>query len=193
MTIVEDDRTAMVPLPPTPPAMRQALRSLAAGVTIITFRDERGEPAGMTASAVCSVSLEPPQVLACVNKASRSFAAIDASRRFGVSVLNEGQRAIAEFCARPAADKRLDARWIDRRLPVDAPAAIAGALCHLDCTVGAGLDAGTHAIVVGRVEAILLGDDAGPLTYFRGAYRQLDPDPEHRAEALWDLLARHGY
>jgi len=185
--------SATAPLPPTPVSMRQALRTLATGVTIITFRDERGEPAGMTASAVCSVSLEPPQVLACVNKASRSFTAIDGSRRFGVSVLNEGQRAIAEFCARPAADKRLDARWIDRRLPVEAPAAIAGALCHLDCTVSASMDAGTHAIMVGRVERILLGDDAGPLAYFKGAYRQLDPDPEHRVEALWDLLARHGY
>ena len=190
---MEDTPSATTPLPPTPGSMRQALRSLATGVTIITFRDEGGAPAGMTASAVCSVSLEPPQVLACVNKASRSFAAVDASRRFGVSVLNEGQRAIAEFCARPAADKRLDARWLDRRLPVDAPSAIAGALCHLDCTVSASVDAGTHAIVVGRVERILLGDEAGPLAYFRGAYRQLDPDPEHRVEALWDLLARHGY
>ena len=193
MTAVERNAPATAPLGPTPEWMRQALRSLATGVTIITFRDEHGEAAGMTASAVCSVSLEPPQVLACVNKASRSFAAIQAARRFGVSVLNEGQRAIAEFCARPAGDKRLDARWIDRRLPAEAPSAIAGALCHLDCTVSASVDAGTHAIVVGRVEGILLGDEAGPLTYFRGAYRQLDPDPEHRVEALWDLLARHGY
>ena len=184
---------APTPLAPTPDSMRQALRTLATGVTIVTFRDEHGQASGMTASAVCSVSLTPPQVLACVNQASRTFAAIRAARRFGVSVLNEGQRAIAEFCARPAADKQLDARWLDRRLPADAPAAIAGALCHLDCTVGASLDAGTHAIVVGRVERILLGDDAGPLTYFKGAYRQLDPDPEHRVEALWDLLARHGY
>jgi flavin-dependent trigonelline monooxygenase, reductase component len=193
MATVDDNPSTTVPLSPTPPVMRQALRSLVTGVTVITFRDERGEPAGMTASAVCSVSLEPPQVLACVNKASRSFAAIEAAQRFGVSVLNEGQRAIAEFCARPAADKRLDARWIDHRLAVEAPSAIAGALCHLDCTVSARVDAGTHAIVVGRVQAILIGDDAGPLTYFRGAYRQLDPDPEHRVEALWDLLARHGY
>jgi flavin reductase (DIM6/NTAB) family NADH-FMN oxidoreductase RutF len=190
---VDETASATAPLAPTPVSMRQALRTLAAGVTVITFHDERGAPAGMTASAVCSVSLEPPQVLACLNKASRSFTAIDASRRFGVSVLNEGQRAIAEFCARPAADKRLDARWIDRRLPVEAPSAIAGALCHLDCTVSASMDAGTHAIMVGRVERILLGDEAEPLAYFKGAYRQLDPDPEHRAEALWDLLARHGY
>ena len=190
---MDDAASVTAPLPPTPVSMRQALRTLATAVTIITFRDERGDPVGMTASAVCSVSLEPPQVLACVNKSSRSFAAIAASGRFGVSVLNEGQRAIAEFCARPAADKRLDARWIDRRLPVEAPSAIAGALCHLDCTVGASMDAGTHAIIVGRVECLLLGDDAEPLAYFKGAYRQLDPDPEHRVEALWDLLARHGY
>ena len=187
------EATAAVPLAPTPDAMRQALRSLASGATIVTFAGQQGEPCGMTASAVCSVSLEPPQVLACLNRSARSFAAIQAAGRFGVSILNEGQRAIADFCARPAADKRLDARWLDRRLPAGAPAAIAGALGHLDCAVATSVEAGTHAIVVGRVAHILLGDDAGPLTYFRGAYRQLDPDPEHRAEALWDLLTRHGY
>ena len=190
---MEGNAVVTAPLAPTPESMRQALRSLPTGVTIVTFRDEQGESSGMTASAVCSVSLEPPQVLACVNRASRTFTAIEAARRFGVSVLNEGQRAIAEFCARPAADKRLDARWLDRRLAGVGPPAIAGALCHLDCTVAASVDAATHAILVGQVERLLLGDDAGPLTYFRGAYRQLDPDPEHRAEALWDLLARHGY
>lgn len=193
MTAVESDAAARAPLAPTPDAMRRALRSLAAGVTIVTFRDAEGRPHGMTANAVCSVSLEPPQVLACVNRAGRTYAAIDAARRFGVSVLHEGQRAIAEFCARPAADKRLDARWIDSRLAGDAPAAIAGALCHLDCTVGATFPAGTHAIVVGRVARILLGDDGAPLTYFRGAYRRLDPDPEHSAEAAWDWFARAGY
>jgi flavin reductase (DIM6/NTAB) family NADH-FMN oxidoreductase RutF len=149
--------------------MRQALRSLAGGVTIVTFRDERGEAAGMTASAVCSVSLEPPQVLACVNRASRTYAAIAAGRRFGLSILNEGQRAIAEFCARPAADKRLDRRWLDRRLPGEAPPAIAGALCHLDCAVSTSVDAGTHAILVGGVQGILLGGDGVMLTCVRGA------------------------
>ena len=148
-------------LAPTPDTMRQALRSLASGVTIVTFADERGQACGMTASAVCSVSLEPPQVLACVNRSARSFAAIHAAGRFGVSILNEGQRAIADFCARPAADKRLDERWLDRRLPADAPAAIAGALGHLDCAVATTVDAGSHAIVIGRVAHILLGDDAG--------------------------------
>jgi flavin reductase (DIM6/NTAB) family NADH-FMN oxidoreductase RutF len=189
----DEDAFVSAPWAATSESMRQAMRSVAAAVTIITYRDDGGAACGMTASAVCSVSLEPPQILACVNRASRTYAAIEAARRFGVSVLNEGQREIAEFCARPSADKRLDARWLDRRLTGAAPAAIAGALCHLDCAVAAGVEAGTHAIVVGRVQGILLGDDAPPLTYFRGAYRQLDPDPEHRADALWDLLARHGY
>ena len=193
MGTLQNHPLTMEPLAPIPDSMRRALRGLATGVTIVTFRDERGEPAGMTASAVCSVSLEPPQVLVCVNRASRTFSAIQSARRFGISVLNETQRTIAEFCARPASDKRLDARWIDRRLPVDAPSAIAGALCHLDCAVAESVEAGTHAILVGRVQTILLGADAGPLTYFKGAYRQLDPDPESATEALWDLLARSGY
>jgi len=177
----------------TPDAMRQAFRSLPTSVTIISYYDEDDRPAGMTASAVCSVSLEPPLLLTCLNRSSRTWAAIERGRRFGVSILSSGQREIAEFCARPAADKRLDPRWLERGLEPGAPPAIAEALSHLDCVVDATYDAGTHVIVVGRIHWILLSDDGEPLAYFRGAYRQLDPAPEKRVEALWDLLVRSGY
>jgi flavin reductase (DIM6/NTAB) family NADH-FMN oxidoreductase RutF len=173
--------------------MKQALRCLPTGVTIIGFRDEQDEPAGMTANAVCSVSLEPPLVLVCLNRSSRTWPTIRARGRFGMSVLNEGQRTIAEFCARPGADKRLDPRWIDRRLGPEGPPAIAGALSHLDCAIETTLDAGTHTIVIGRVERVLLGGGGEPLAYSEGAYRQLDPSPERRVEALWDLVTRGGY
>jgi 3-hydroxy-9,10-secoandrosta-1,3,5(10)-triene-9,17-dione monooxygenase reductase component len=173
--------------------MKQAFRSLPTGVTVITYHDEEDRPAGMTANAVCSVSIDPPLLLACVNRGSRTWPVIERRRRFAVNILNSGQRAIAEFCARPAVDKHLEPRWIGSRLPAGAPPAIAGALSYLDCAVEAIHEAGTHAIVVGRVQQILLNDGGEPLAYCRGAYRQLDPSPESRVEALWDLLVRSGY
>ncbi|MBI2879176.1 MAG: flavin reductase family protein [Candidatus Rokubacteria bacterium] len=178
----------------TPDAMKRALGSLPTGVTVISFADDEDRPVGMTANAVCSVSLTPPLVLACLNRSSRAWAMIERRGRFGINILGEGQRAIAEHCARPGQDKRLDPRWLERGLEPGTPAALAGALGYLDCAVDAAHPAGTHAIVVGRVRGILVeGGGGAPLAYFRGAYRQLDPSPESRAEAAWDLLARHGY
>jgi flavin reductase (DIM6/NTAB) family NADH-FMN oxidoreductase RutF len=177
----------------TPDAMKQAFRSLPTGVTIISYYDQQDQPAGMTANAVCSVSIAPPLVLICVNRVSRTWSVIERRRRFGVNILSSGQRLIAEFCARPAEDKSLDPRWVEPGLEPSAPPAIAGALSYLDCIVEATYEAGTHVIVVGRVRQILLDEGGAPLAYFRGAYRQLDPSPESRVEAFWDLLVRSGY
>jgi flavin reductase (DIM6/NTAB) family NADH-FMN oxidoreductase RutF len=180
-------------LAPGADVMRQALRRLATGVTIVSFIDERGEPGGMTANAVCAVSLEPPLLLVCLNRSSRTWAAVERSRRFGICLLHEGQRAIAELCARPGEDKRLDPRWVARRPEAAAPPVIAGALAAFHCEIAAVHSGGTHEIVVGRVRDVILGDKVEPLTYFEGAYRQLDPAPERRVDALWDLLGRYGH
>jgi flavin reductase (DIM6/NTAB) family NADH-FMN oxidoreductase RutF len=147
----------------------------------------------MTANAVASVSLEPPSMLVCINLGTRTWELIRERRRFGVSILGEDKRHIAEHGARPGADKGLDARWLDQRIASDAPPAIAGALSHVTCVVDRVIEIGTHAIVVAKVEGILLGDDGAPLMYFEGAYRQLDPSPDRRYEALWELFDRHGY
>jgi 3-hydroxy-9,10-secoandrosta-1,3,5(10)-triene-9,17-dione monooxygenase reductase component len=178
---------------PTPEAMKQALRSLPTGVTIISYRDAQGRPAGMTANAVCSVSIVPPLLLICLNRGSRTWPVIERRQRFGVNILSAGQRLIAEFCARPAEDKRLDPAWVEPGVGPEAPPAISGALGYLDCDVDAIYEAGTHAIVVGRVQHLRVGEGGEPLAYFRGAYRQLDPSPESQVEALWDVLVRSGY
>jgi flavin reductase (DIM6/NTAB) family NADH-FMN oxidoreductase RutF len=173
--------------------MRRAFRRLATGVTLVTVRDERDRPTGMTASAVASISLEPPSMLVCINRGTRTWALIRERRRFGVSILSEGQRYIAEHGARPGVDKVLNASWLDHRVASDGPPAIVGALSHLTCAVDQIVEVGTHAIVVAAVQGIVLGAEGAPLTYFEGAYRQLDPSPDRRYEALWELFDRHGY
>ena len=112
----------------TPEAMKQAFRSLPTGVTVISYYDEQDGPAGMTANAVCSVSIEPPLLLICVNRSGHAWSAIHQRRRFGVNILSAGQRTIAEFCARPAGEKRLEPRWVEPGLEPGAPPAITGSL-----------------------------------------------------------------
>src|SRR5512145_1341069 len=72
-------------------SFRRALGQFASGVTVVTTRDAAGRPLGLTVSSFCSVSLEPPLVLVCIDKRSEAHDGFEASRLFGVSVLAEGQ------------------------------------------------------------------------------------------------------
>src|SRR5712691_8639623 len=85
-------------------AFREAVAHFATGVTVITTLHE-GRPAGMTASAVASLSLDPVLLLVCINNRLPTHKAIEDSRRFVVNVLGEGQESLALHFARPAPDK----------------------------------------------------------------------------------------
>ena len=174
-------QAAVGSLPPTPERMRWAFRRLVTGVTV---RDEQDRPTGMTASAVASVSLEPPSMLVCINRGTRTWELIRERRRFGVSVLGEGQRHIAEHSARPGVDKELNARWLDCRVASDAPPAIAGALSHLTCAVDRVVEVGTPAIVVAEM---LMGAVGAPHV-LRGGLPAAGSFARSALRGLWGTL-----
>lgn len=151
---------------------RQALGSFAVGINVITFLGSDGERRGMTATAMCSVSVDPLLVLVCVNRSTRSHDEILAAGRFGVSILGIDGHRISQQCARPGADKTLDSS----RLVPDTNCAtpvLRDAIAHLDCVVHDRYAAGTHTVILGRVEAVGVADEGEPLIHFRGCYRQL--------------------
>ena len=86
-------------------AFRQALSQLAAGTSIVTTRDEDGRLFGMTATAVTSVSLDPPLVLVCVDNRVRTAAVLQAQAPFVVQFLAANQEALARRFASPIADR----------------------------------------------------------------------------------------
>jgi flavin reductase (DIM6/NTAB) family NADH-FMN oxidoreductase RutF len=169
---------------PTPPAdgvpgsaeaLRHVMGQFASGVTIVTaVRD--GVRHAMTATAVCSVSLNPPLILVCVSKASRFHAAITETEAWAVSLLAAGQEAIARHFANRGRDLGTQFDRVPHSLaPASRAPLIDGALAWLDCTTFATHDGGDHTIVVGQVvRASRTGEledpGAPPLTYFRGAY-----------------------
>ena len=161
------------------------MRQLAAGVTLVTTAAADGTRAGLTATAVSSVSAEPPQLLACVNREGEAHDLLLATRCLAVNLLSAGQVDLAErFSGRTgvAGEARFAAgRWAT--LVTGAPV-LEDALASFDCRVVATLAAGTHTVFVARVEAaVVRPDPAGPLAYLDGGYaflRQLPgtaPDP----------------
>ena len=154
----------------TPDEFRAALGRFATGVTVITVETAEGRVHGMTANAFCSVSLRPPLVLVCVDHLAETYLHLRERKQFGVSMLKQGQEALAEFFADPErnadAAYRLGIRYGSMK---DGIPILEDALANLDCRMVAAHDAGDHTIFVAQVREVTLGDGA-PLLYFRGRY-----------------------
>jgi flavin reductase (DIM6/NTAB) family NADH-FMN oxidoreductase RutF/DNA-binding FadR family transcriptional regulator len=149
---------------------REVIGHFASGVTVITARHE-GVDYGMTASAVSSLSLDPPMLLVCVNKETVTEKAIAGSGSFGVSILQEDQGEIAErFAGRHAPEKFAGVRVA--RGTGGSPL-LEDALGRLECRVDEQVTGGTHTVFMGRVQQADSRPGA-PLTYFRGAFGRFE-------------------
>lgn len=160
----------------SPDRFRRVLAHLAGGVAVVTSRNPDGTPSGMTATAVCSVSLVPPLVLACLDVGANTHRAVEASGIFALNLLSHRDVELARRFAGEAADKFEGLRVSSAA--TGAPL-LEGTLGYCDCSVLESVAAGDHTIFVGRVEgAELHGEDGSrPLVYYRGRYRTLEAAP----------------
>ena len=147
---------------------KQALSHFASGVTVVTTEHD-GKPYGMTVASFASLSLHPPLVLICIERAVKTHDAIAASGKFGVNILTKSQADISNRFASKSDDKfsGLDVVEGSSGVPL-----IAGALTTLECTVWEQLPGGDHTIFVGEVVATTSGE-GDPLVYYRSAYRDI--------------------
>ena len=147
---------------------REALRKFASGVTIVTVAGD-GELHGMTASSFASVSLEPPLVLVCLDKTSRTRALVAETGAFGVNVLRSDHQEASRAFARPGVKPFAT---VPHRAGRNGAPLLDEAIAVLECSTHQVFAAGDHDVVIGEVTAAgLQGGD--PLVYFDGAYRSL--------------------
>lgn len=148
---------------------RNALATFASGVTVVTAAAPDGKLYGLTVSAFCSVSLEPPLVLICIEKTARCHEAFKESERLVVNVLAEDQRHVSERFATQMENKfdGLDFSLNENGTPV-----IEGAATVLECAVRECVDGGDHTIFILEVEDTQVGINR-PLVYYGGNYRTL--------------------
>ena len=154
---------------PDPTGFRAAMGLLPTGVTVVAAPGADG-PAGATANAVCSLSIEPMLMLACLDRGSRTLLAVQAANRFGISILHDGQQEIARAFATkaPVAEKWSGVTWSER----DGLPAIDDALIWIACDLRDVISAGDHVIVTGEVRA-LETSEGDPLVFHAGEYRPL--------------------
>lgn len=159
---------------------RGAMARLAAGVVLVTAHDDEdgplGAPAGMTATAFVSVSLDPPLVLLSVRTGSRMEELLQRQPHWAASLLAEDQRTIAgRFAMKGRLSDRLLFQEVPHTLGAHSGAPLVhGALAAVECRTEQRVPAGDHTLVVARVlDARLPAADGGPLAYFQGRYRGL--------------------
>ena len=158
---------------PDSQTFRQAWGKFATGVSVVTTVRADGEIHGMTANGINSVSLEPPLALVCAGHSTSSHPLIREAGRFAINILSEEQRPIAEYYARPTADKTGDIEAAFTRTERGA-ALIDGCIARMDCRVIAEHDAGDHTVFIGQVEEIDTGEGR-PLLFYEGRFARL-PD-----------------
>jgi flavin reductase (DIM6/NTAB) family NADH-FMN oxidoreductase RutF len=152
---------------------REAMGCLAGGVTVVTTRDEHGAPRGFTATAVCSVSLEPPLVLMCVGHEGQTLEAIRASGTWALNFLrNDGAEASGHFAG--TIERKFEGvAWTPA--PAGSPL-LAGAVAWVECSAQREVEAGDHTIFIGRVtDARVEEPGEMPLVHFGGRYHTLVP------------------
>lgn len=163
---------------------RTAIGRFATGVTVITATN--GEVmAGMTASAVASLSLDPPMLLVCINNRLPTHGALERSRRFGVNVLGEGDDELARLFATPTPDKFAGLQVeLGHGVPL-----LKRAIARFVCDVHECLPGGDHSIFIGAIRHCEHVPGRRPLLYFAssfGGIQQVD-DALGRSSELWAM------
>src|SRR5215471_2265761 len=178
---------------------RQVMGRFATGVTVVTTRSEKGL-SGLTVNSFCSVSLDPPLVLICVDLTSHTLPYIRESGIFAVNILTDQQEHLSRCFATSSPERYEDFCHAGYHVAATGSPVLDGVLAFIDTRVVGEYPGGDHVIFVGQVVAMGVGgqlafadeadaensnmirsngnvsfeDKTEPLAYFRGQYRHLD-------------------
>ncbi|MBE0468999.1 MAG: flavin reductase family protein [Methyloprofundus sp.] len=149
---------------------KDALKLWASGVSVVTANSPKGEQ-GMTATSFASVSMDPPQILVCINEAAETGVAILASKKFAVNILAADQEQVSnQFAGGSSMEERFaNTAWYEGELgqPV-----FENCLASVECTVVQQVKAGTHWVIIGEIQSKQC-NEGDPLLYFNSAYRAI--------------------
>ena len=154
----------------SPDEFRKTLAKFASGVTVVTSSDADGGVFGITVSAFCSVSLEPPLILVSIEKGTGTHHALSVGEGFNVHILSEEQQDISNRFASRSEDKfdGLDFSVDERGIPK-----MGDSLATMKCRKFSEADGGDHTIFVGEVLQAEIREGF-PLLYWQSAYRKIE-------------------
>ncbi|WP_206243959.1 flavin reductase family protein [Novosphingobium terrae] len=155
---------------------KNAMRRLAATVGIISAGgpDTQAERHGITATAITSLSMDPPALLVCINRSGSFHPLMLRNGHFCVNLLRSAQAGVSNaFAGKLApADRFLHGEWDEDELGVPF---LRDAQANIFCTRQETVEYGSHSIFIGAVRHVALADEINPLLFVNGAYGQYAP------------------
>lgn len=148
---------------------RTAMSKFATGATVVTTKDDHGQPHSMTANSFTSVCLEPPVVLICIAHSTHTYKYLEQAGWFGINVLGEGQEAQGAYFARRPADRKGDVAYSYTQSQDGIPV-LEGSMAFFGCQVIQSHVCGDHTIYLGEVKEVRQGHDAAPLLFYRSRW-----------------------
>lgn len=155
---------------------RSAMRHLAGHVCLITTADKSGVRSGLTATAVCSVSADPPTILCCVNQNNTTYKSIKENGCFAINVLCHYDEELANRFAGPIKgdDRFAVGEWT---VGVTGSPLLLSALASFDCQLNDIVDGSSHGIFMGLIQSVIARtEEESPLLYAHGKYASLIGD-----------------
>lgn len=155
--------------------LRDALRRLAKAVVVVTSQ-HNGERYAMAATAVSELSLDPPSMLVCVNRAASLHGPLSDAAPFAINILHRTQQAVASRCSGPVkGEARFElGDWTIGALGMPC---LRGAQAQIVCRSAGRLDHGTHTVFIGDVVDVMVEGQVHPLVYVDGRYTCAAAEP----------------
>jgi flavin reductase (DIM6/NTAB) family NADH-FMN oxidoreductase RutF len=160
-----------VPIPPE--LFRDVMACFPTGVAVVTAREAGQRPRGLTLSAFCPVSLDPPLVLVCVDRTSNTLPALLAAGGFTVNFLAGGREHLAVLYASKSDEKFEGIRWRAPATPEGGPILHEDSVAYAVCVTQQAIEAGDHWVFIGEVQEAGAIPGRRPLVYHRRAYGDL--------------------
>ncbi|MFO1256633.1 MAG: flavin reductase family protein [Sphingomonadaceae bacterium] len=157
------------PVPEALPALfKSAMRRLAASVSVVVARGDNG-PVGMAATSITSLTVDPPAVLVCVNRATSIHASLNPTAPLSVNLLSSHQADVSAAFGggKPHSERFSVGNW---QIASNGLPRLEEAQANLSCVIDTMLAYGTHSIVIARVLEARVSDTVAPLIYQDGAY-----------------------
>jgi len=149
---------------------REVMSSFPSGVVVLTAFGEDGRPRGLTVSAFCAASLEPPLALVCIDKTSNTLPAVQHTGGFTANILAAGREQLARRMATKLSDKFDGLEWDRPESKVGGPILSADSAAYAVCALRDTIEAGDHWVLVGLVTAGEQREGVAPMVFARRAY-----------------------
>lgn len=149
------------------------MASFPSGVVVLTAFGTDAGPRGLTVSAFCAVSLDPPLAIACIDRTSNTLPAVQHTGGFTANILAAGREQLARRMASKLSDKFDGIRWRRPHSSLGGPILEDDAAAYAVCTLRDTIEAGDHWVLIGLVTEGDHREDVKPLVFSRRGYFDL--------------------